>query len=212
MTPQSVVSSQLLSDLLAPVSDQVSEHISDFSSMPCIRAHIKNSINSSSQVGAAPPPELAGLKCKNFTFISCLSILSPQAFIPSLLSSEASLTSSPLPGKIWGCEVKGQGEPETRRVDHCLILKRKRKSTVEDVDKGGPERNNKRSKSGEASSALTIDTLFYQQHYVSYFVLSCLWLEPTESQSSGFSDIMDPTDLDCSLCMRWDNVYSLINT
>lgn len=164
MTPQCVVSSQLLSDLLGPVSDQVSEHISDFSSMPCIRAHIKNSINSSSQVGAAPPPELAGLKCKNFTFISCRSILSPQASIPSLLSSEVSLTSSPFPGKNWGCEVKGQGEPEARRVDHCLILKRKRRSIVEDVDKGGPERNNKRSKSGEASGTLTSDTLFYQQH------------------------------------------------
>lgn len=168
MTPRSVVPFQLLSDLLAPVSDQVSEHISDFSIMPCIRAHIKNSINSSSQVGAAPPPELAGLKCKNFTFISCLSILSPQAFIPSLLSSEVSLTCSPLPGKNWGCEVKGQGEPEARRVDHCLILKRKRRSTVEHGDKGGPERNNKRSKSGEA---LTTDTLFYQQHLCLIFCL-----------------------------------------
>lgn len=62
MTLRSVLSFQLLSDLLAPVSDQVSEHISDFSIMPCIRAHIKNSINSSSQVGAAPTPELTGLE------------------------------------------------------------------------------------------------------------------------------------------------------
>lgn len=174
MTPLSVFFSQLLSDLLAPVSDQVSEHISDFSSMSCIRTHIKNSINSSCQVGAAPPPELAGLKCKNFTFISCLSILSPQAFIPSLFSSEVSLTPSPLPRKNWGCEVKGQGEPEGRRVNRCLILKRKRRSTVEDVDKGGPERNNKRSKSGETSGALTIDTLFYQQYLclIFCFILS----------------------------------------
>lgn len=102
-------------------------------------------------------------------------MLSPQAFIPSLLSSEVSLTSSPLPGKNWGCEVKGQGVPELGTVDHCLILKRKRRSTVEDVDKAGPERNNKRSKSGEASGALTTETLFYQQHLCLIF---CFIMSP----------------------------------
>lgn len=48
-----VVSSQLLSDLLAPVTDQVPEHISDYSNILSSRAHIKNSISARFQVGDA---------------------------------------------------------------------------------------------------------------------------------------------------------------
>lgn len=48
------ISPQLLSDLLAPVIDQVPEHLSDCNTV-CFRAHIKNSINTPSQVRAALP-------------------------------------------------------------------------------------------------------------------------------------------------------------
>ncbi len=62
ITSRSVVCSQLLSDLLAPVTDQVPEHISDCSNILSFRAHIKNSINTPSQVRAAPPLIVSSLK------------------------------------------------------------------------------------------------------------------------------------------------------
>lgn len=71
-----VVLSQLLSDLLAPVTDQVPEHISDHSNILSFRAHIKNSINTPSQVRAAPPLIVSSLKKQDtegtlgFTMIS----------------------------------------------------------------------------------------------------------------------------------------------
>ncbi|KAM9356780.1 LON peptidase N-terminal domain and RING finger protein 3-like [Symphorus nematophorus] len=139
---------KLLSDLLAPVTDQVPEQISDYSNILSFRVHIKSCISPSSQT-----------------------------FSPSLLSSEFFIP--PVPERSEGCEVKGHGEPEIRRLDHCLILKRKRKSTEEeDVAKGGHERSDdpKRSKSEPA--------------------------EVTDSVSSGVGDVLDPSDLECSLCMR----------
>ncbi|XP_044060277.1 LON peptidase N-terminal domain and RING finger protein 3-like [Siniperca chuatsi] len=132
---------KLLSDLLAPVTDQVPEHISDYSNILSLRVHIKN-----------------------------------HTLSPSLLSSESSLASTP-PAPEWseGSEVKGQGKPEVRRLDHCCLLKRKRRSTVEE---GGQERSDdhKRAKPELA--------------------------EQTDSLSSVVGDVMDPTDLECSLCMR----------
>lgn len=141
---------KLLSDLLVPVTDQVSEHISDYSSFLSFRAHIKNSINASSQL-----------------------------FRPSLLLSESGLASIlPVIERSDGCEIKGQGKPEVRRLDHCLLLKRKRRSAEFKEETGGQERSNdlKRPKTEPA--------------------------EGTDSSSSGVSDILDPTDLECSLCMR----------
>ncbi|XP_029297381.1 LOW QUALITY PROTEIN: LON peptidase N-terminal domain and RING finger protein 3-like [Cottoperca gobio] len=41
---------KLLGDLLAPVTDQVPEHISDYSNILSFRAHIKNSINTPSEI------------------------------------------------------------------------------------------------------------------------------------------------------------------
>lgn len=34
----------------------------------------------------------------------------------------------------------------------------------------------------------------------------------TETLSSVVGDVMDPTDLECSLCMRLDLLYSLVQT
>ncbi|KAG8004256.1 LON peptidase N-terminal domain and RING finger protein 3 [Nibea albiflora] len=141
---------KLLSDLLAPVTDQVPEHISDYSSISSFRAHIKNSINTPSQT-----------------------------FSPSMLSSEFSLASAlPAPDKSEGCDIKGQGKLEVSRTDHCFILKRKRRS-AEEVDDGGQVKSDdhKRAKSEPA--------------------------EVTDSLNcAGVGDILDPTDLECSLCMR----------
>ncbi|XP_076594960.1 LON peptidase N-terminal domain and RING finger protein 3-like [Chaetodon auriga] len=139
---------KLLSDLLAPVTDQVPEHISDYSNILSFRAHIKNIISTPSQT-----------------------------LRPSLLSSEFSLAfTPPAPERSGGGEVKGKGEPEVGRLEKCIILKRKWRSTEE--EKGGQERsdNHKRSKSEPAEVA----------HSLRY----------------GLSDILDPTDLECSLCMR----------
>ncbi|XP_070818060.1 LON peptidase N-terminal domain and RING finger protein 3-like [Chaetodon trifascialis] len=139
---------KLLSNLLAPVTDQVPEHISDYSNILSFRAHIKNIINTPSQT-----------------------------LCPSLLSSEFSLAfTPPAPERSGGGEVKGKGEPEVGRLEKCIILKRKWRSTEE--EKGGQERsdNHKRSKSEPA--------------------------EVAHSLRSRLSDILDPTDLECSLCMR----------
>lgn len=149
-----VASSQLLSNLLAPVSDQVHERISDFCGVPSVRALIKSSINIYSSQVVEPPP------CRPHS-VKTLKIIpllpARQACSESLLSSEVSLP--PCPGrKGQGCE----GDAETSRVDHCLILKRKWRSTVEEVDPGGTERSSKRSKSGEE--------LEHQLQLVSFFL------------------------------------------
>lgn len=68
---------------------------------------------------------------------------SRQACSDSLLSSEVGLPSS-----LGRKSEAYEGDAETRRLDRCLILKRKWRSTVEEVDPGGTERNSKRSKSG----------------------------------------------------------------
>ncbi|XP_059202074.1 LON peptidase N-terminal domain and RING finger protein 3-like [Centropristis striata] len=127
---------KLLCDLLAPVTDQVPEHISDCSSTLFFRGHIKNSIHIPSQI-----------------------------FSPSLMSSASTSESSE------GGEVKGQRNPDVRRPDHRFLLKRKQRSTEEEVEEGGDDC--KRAKT-----------------------------EPAEGTDPVSSAVLDPTDLECSLCMR----------
>ncbi|XP_026213086.1 LON peptidase N-terminal domain and RING finger protein 3 [Anabas testudineus] len=139
---------KLLSDLLAPVTDQVPEHISDYSNILSSRAHIKNNISA------------------RFQTLS-----------PSLLSSESSLAATPLAlERLEGSEVKGQQKPEVRRLDHCFLLKRKRQSTEEEAKDAGRNDDHKRAKSEPSDG--------------------------TDSLSSVVGGILDPTDLECSLCMR----------
>lgn len=138
---------KLLSDLLAPVTDQVPEHISDCSNTLSSRAHIKSSINTPSQI-----------------------------FSTNLLSSASSL--APAPPAPEGSQVKGQGKPEVRRLDHRFLLKRKRWSMEEEVEEGGQESSSDHKK-GKADPA-----------------------EATNPSSSAVGDVLDPTDLECSLCMR----------
>ncbi|GLD72211.1 LON peptidase N-terminal domain and RING finger protein 3-like protein, partial [Lates japonicus] len=138
---------RLLSHLLAPVTDQVPEHISDYSNILSSRTHIKNSVS-------AP-----------FQTIS-----------PGLLSSESSLASTPTARSV-GREVKGQQKSDVRRPDHCFPHKRKRRSTEEEeVEEGGQGDDRKKSRSELAAE--------------------------TDSLSPAVSDVLDPTDLECSLCMR----------
>ncbi|XP_034085086.1 LON peptidase N-terminal domain and RING finger protein 3-like [Gymnodraco acuticeps] len=127
---------KLLSDLLAPVTDQVPEHISDYTNILSLRAHIKNSITTPSQM-----------------------------FNPSLMSLA--------PERSDVGDGKGQMKPEVRSPDHSFHLKRKWSSTEE---KGGQEGrgDHKRAKS-----------------------------EPAEVKNlMSSADVLDPTDLECSLCMR----------
>ncbi|XP_071362788.1 LON peptidase N-terminal domain and RING finger protein 3-like [Trachinotus anak] len=141
---------KLLSHLLAPVTDQVPEHISDYSNILSSRAHIKNSIS-------APFQTLS----------------------PSLLSSESNLVSTPpAPERSEDSEVKDQGKCEIRRPDHCFPLKRKRRSTEEEVEEGGKERSDDNKRSRYEPAAVT------------------------RSLSSAGGDVLDPADLECPLCMR----------
>ncbi|XP_067374913.1 LON peptidase N-terminal domain and RING finger protein 3-like [Channa argus] len=141
---------KLLSDLLAPVTNQVPEHISDYSNILSSRLHIKNNISAHLQ---------------NFS--------------PRLVSSPFSLHSTDsVPGRSEGSEVKGQGKAEIQRLDRCFHLKRKRQSTEEDVEEGGEKSGNNPKRSKSEPSAVT------------------------DSLRSMVGDVLDPTDLECSLCMR----------
>ncbi|XP_071783268.1 LON peptidase N-terminal domain and RING finger protein 3-like [Centroberyx gerrardi] len=171
--------SKLLSDLLAPVTDQVPDRVLDYSNVLSSRAHIKSSITHADthihtdsvthtpvrmpSLGATAPPKAS------------------QPLGPGQLSSESNLASSPpahdcpqRPSeRSEGSEVKGQGEVDDRRLDRSLLLKRKRRSGEE--EEGGEEGSKDRKKSKS---------------------------EPTEVIGCEVGDFIDPTDLECSLCMR----------
>ncbi|XP_019940548.1 LON peptidase N-terminal domain and RING finger protein 3-like [Paralichthys olivaceus] len=143
---------KLLSHLLAPVTDQVPEHISDYSSIWSSRAHIKSSFS-------APFQSLS----------------------PSLLSSESRLTFTPPAHEMsLGREATGPGRPEVRRPSNSFLLKRKRRSSEEkeEVEERGQERNNKHKRC--RSEAVVVSG-----------PLSC-----------EVGDVLDPSDVECSLCMR----------
>ncbi|XP_041653429.1 LON peptidase N-terminal domain and RING finger protein 3-like [Cheilinus undulatus] len=138
---------KLLSDLLAPVTDQVPGQISEFSSIHSLRTHIKN-INTPSQSNS-----------------------------PSLVSSLSNSASAPPATKSsHDGEVDGREKPEVRRLDHCFLLKRKRRSSEEEGDRQPRRDDYKRSKTATENVA--------------------------GSLSSEVIKVFDPTDLECSLCMR----------
>ncbi|XP_028314728.1 LON peptidase N-terminal domain and RING finger protein 3-like [Gouania willdenowi] len=133
---------KLLSDLLAPVTDQVPEHISDCSNFLSSITYIKNSIHNP------------------FKSLS-----------PASLSSTFSLPSTLSP--IERSEGKGQRQ----MLDHCLLLKRKRRIT-EDEEEGNQQekKNNPKRFKSELTEGAAIQ--------------------------NSVHDYVDPTDLECSLCMR----------
>ncbi|XP_061691092.1 LON peptidase N-terminal domain and RING finger protein 3-like isoform X2 [Syngnathoides biaculeatus] len=138
---------KLLSDLLAPVTDQVPDRICDFPSILSSRGRIKNSVSAPSQL-----------------------------FGPGPLSLELSRTSTaPVVGRLDRSEFKVQDE---KKMDNYLLHVRKRKITKDDCDEENGTKGrgdaNKRLKTAEANDLL----------------------------SSAVGDILDPTDLECSLCMR----------
>ncbi|XP_047210593.1 LON peptidase N-terminal domain and RING finger protein 3-like [Girardinichthys multiradiatus] len=125
---------KLLSDFLAPVTDQVPEHISDCTNFLSSRAHIKNSI-----------------------------IEPVQTLSPGLSSSE-----SPPSAARWSDGSLGKTKSH--------LLKRKRRSTEEEEE---PQ-----------------EEISYQKKF------KCEPLLGLNSLGSVSSDLLDPTDLECSLCMR----------
>ncbi|XP_061542127.1 LON peptidase N-terminal domain and RING finger protein 3-like [Phycodurus eques] len=140
---------KLLSDLLAPVTYQVPEHISDFPNILSSRGRMKNSVSAPSQL-----------------------------FGPGPLSLELSVTpTAPGAGRLDCSEVKVQDDS---KMDHCLLHVRKRRITREECEEEqgakGKSVAHKRlkSESAEANNLLT----------------------------SAVGDILAPTDLECSLCMR----------
>ncbi|XP_037117802.1 LON peptidase N-terminal domain and RING finger protein 3-like isoform X1 [Syngnathus acus] len=145
-----VEANKLLSDLLAPVTDQAPEHISDFPKMLSSRGRVKNSISGASQLLGPVPP-----------------------------SSESRVApGTPAAGRLDGSEVTVQ---EDGKMDHYVLNKRKRRITKEECeDEHGAEGKSdakKRLKSGESAEA---------NHLL----------------SPAVGDLLDPTDLECSLCMR----------
>ncbi|XP_065814885.1 LON peptidase N-terminal domain and RING finger protein 3 [Labrus bergylta] len=136
---------KLLGDLLAPVTDQVPEQISDYSNIISLRAYMKN-MNTPSQPNSQT----------------------------SLSSQSSPASAPPALNRLDDSDVKGQEKPEVRRLDHSLLLKRKRTCTEVEVE--GARQQRKRSKSELE--------------------------EVTGSMSPDVRDFFDPADLECSLCMR----------
>ncbi|XP_060905125.1 LON peptidase N-terminal domain and RING finger protein 3-like [Labrus mixtus] len=106
---------KLLGDLLAPVTDQVPEQISDYSNIISLRAYMKN-MNTPSQPNSQT----------------------------SLSSQSSPASAPPALNRLDDSDVKGQEKPEVRRLDHSLLLKRKRTCTEVEVE--GARQQRKRSK------------------------------------------------------------------
>ncbi|XP_008325483.1 LON peptidase N-terminal domain and RING finger protein 3 [Cynoglossus semilaevis] len=122
---------KLLSQLLAPVTDQVPQHISNRSGLLSSRTHLKNSISSSFQT-----------------------------LSPSIFPSESRLTSTPPVHEMSECcGAKGQPKVENARPAHSLFLKRKQRSSEdeEEVEQQGGERQNqhKRLRSEPVTESLS---------------------------------------------------------
>ncbi|XP_071397796.1 LON peptidase N-terminal domain and RING finger protein 3-like [Centroberyx affinis] len=169
--------SKLLSDLLAPVTDQVPDRVLDYSNVLSSRAHIKSSITHTDT--HIHTDSVTHTPARTPSLCATAPPKASQPLGPGQLSSESNLASSPhdcpqRPSeRSEGSEVKGQGEADGRRLDRGLLLKRKRRSGEE--EEGGEEGSKDRKKSKS---------------------------EPTEAIGCEVGDFIDPTDLECSLCMR----------
>ncbi|KAM4621461.1 LON peptidase N-terminal domain and RING finger protein 3-like isoform 2-T2 [Polymixia lowei] len=164
---------KLLGDLLAPVTEKVPYRVLDYSSLLSSRVHIKNSITQSAT--HVQPASVTHTHARTASVCTNTSSkLPPESNLPS---SPSALANQQYPcERSEGSEVKGQGEAEGERLDRGLLLKRKRRST--EGEQGGVmgSVDCKRSKS-ESTEVIG------------------LW-------SSVVGDLIDPTDLECSLCMR----------
>ncbi|XP_061581859.1 LON peptidase N-terminal domain and RING finger protein 3-like [Cololabis saira] len=156
---------KLLSDFLAPLSDQVPERISDFANMLSSRAHVKTGMGASFQT------------------------LSPSS-LPSASSLSLSVPAPETP-------VDSPEQPESRRIEPCLPIKRKRRNTEEDEEHQG-----KKWRPSELPAE--------HRHALPTSRTGCsppdpVCPEPAEapgSLGSVVGDLLDPLDLECSLCMR----------
>lgn len=205
---------QLLSDFLSPVIDQVPERISNFSNMLSSRAHVKSGIRAPFQVKMLRLwlSAESHWKCGIILNLSCLCFFPPplhiipphhvlQTFSPGSLSSASSLAFGPPTSER---SEGGLEKPETTRIDHCLLLKRKRRSTEEE-EREESNSSEKKSKSGEITEEHK-QTFPMSSSSVLFTVWYSFISEPTEghgSLSTAFTDLLDPLDLECSLCMRW---------
>ncbi|XP_014055602.1 LON peptidase N-terminal domain and RING finger protein 3 isoform X1 [Salmo salar] len=163
---------KILSDLLAPVTDQVHNRILDYTSLLSSRNKIKGGI-------------------LNTSTSSCNTTTSSKSYKDyKNIASHEKLTSSPTLSEpktdglfeTMACgEKKGEDQVDLNVchptvIDRSVFLKRKRSSSEDSqVDSSD---NCKRSKSEVTQS------------------------EETTSWSAVLSDLIDPADLECSLCMR----------
>ncbi|XP_056156866.1 LON peptidase N-terminal domain and RING finger protein 3-like isoform X2 [Lampris incognitus] len=178
---------KLLGDLLAPVTDQVPIKVLDYSSLLTSRAHVKNSIMQTTShilhTSAMPIPSHATSQSATATSKPSRSLSGPQTvcqgpmFLESKLpSSNPALLCPQLPGESSeNREVKGQGETESRKLDFGFVHKRKRRSSEKEAEEEQRDDRKRRK---------------------------CDSIEHSGSWSPVVGDLSDPTDLECSLCMR----------
>ncbi|XP_057706522.1 LON peptidase N-terminal domain and RING finger protein 3-like isoform X2 [Corythoichthys intestinalis] len=105
------------------------------------------------------------------------SILPSRRHMKNGVSVTSQLFDSVRPSLEWSM---ASGAQEDRNMDHCLLHKRKRRITKEEWEKGQEEEGKSDAKKRLKSESAEVNNLW----------------------SSPVGEILDPTDLECSLCMR----------
>ncbi|KAL0973969.1 hypothetical protein UPYG_G00213670 [Umbra pygmaea] len=171
----------ILSDLLAPVTDQVHNRILDCTSLLSSRTRIKGGLlNTSNCIQTTTLSPKSYKDCKNvFPFEEKLTVL--QKLSESKTDSSFETLAS---SKKKDEDQVNLSACHPTVIDRSVFLKRKRSSSEDSqVDNG---EIGKRSKS------------------------EVIQIEDATSWSVVVSDLIDPTDLECSLCIRLTQVIDLI--
>ncbi|CAL8301558.1 unnamed protein product [Arctogadus glacialis] len=179
---------KLLGDFLAPVTDQVPDRVLDYSALLCSRTTVKS--------GLAPwdPHTPATSAAPRMHSRPTAPSGSPRTPVQSSqLSSEIDLPPSPpqassrLPCKsLKGSDVLAEeGAGDDRPNGTCCrhLLKRKRWSTEEEMVEDKRSTNEEGATGSDVCKKLKSEPM----------IAAC---------NSVVGDLIDPTDLECSLCMR----------
>uniref|UniRef100_A0A665T3J9 LON peptidase N-terminal domain and ring finger 3 n=1 Tax=Echeneis naucrates TaxID=173247 RepID=A0A665T3J9_ECHNA len=133
-------------------------------------------------VSIEPDCRLAKTEAHKVNMDSCGYLLHSTPLEECIKDSSSQRSTLLPPERSEVSEVKGQGKSEARMPGHCVLLKRKRRSTEEEEEERGD--NHKRPRCGE---------LFESTHKTR---------NRKSLLPSAVSEVLDPTDLECSLCMR----------
>ncbi|XP_067104155.1 LON peptidase N-terminal domain and RING finger protein 3-like isoform X1 [Osmerus mordax] len=165
---------KILADLLGPETDHVHTRMLDCSSLISSRSRIKGSILHHPTSGRLVDPAQPYKKCK---VVNTSRTASEDKLAPPCPQSDPRQAACPR-GKTECCKVKGEEEEvdgalHATVIDRSLFLKRKR-STDEDISEDASKRPHSEVVQSERNT----------------------------SWSEVVGDLIDPTDLECSLCMR----------